>query len=62
MDKNNCHGCITLFNLSIVIILCTVVRHNIPLQKAHMICKMVEMSMKLPACNYISISFISVEA
>ena len=40
MDKKyDRHGCITLFILSIVI--CAFVRHNIPLQKAHLICKMV---------------------
>ena len=39
MDKYDCYGCITLYILSIVI--CTFVKHNIPLKKAHMICKMV---------------------
>ena len=39
MDKNGQHGCFTLSILSIVI--CTFVRYKIPLQKAHVICKII---------------------
>ena len=39
MDKNGKHGCFSLSVLSIVI--CTFVRHKIPLQKAHVICKII---------------------
>ena len=39
MDKNDQHGCFTLSILSIVI--CTFVRYKIPLQKAHVICKII---------------------
>ena len=39
MDKNGQHGCFTLSVLSIVI--CTFVRYKIPLQKAHVICKII---------------------
>ena len=39
MNNNDCHGCTTQIILSIV--LCTFVKHNIPLQKAHITCNMV---------------------
>ena len=39
MDKNGQHGCFTLSVLSIVI--CTFVRYKIPLQKAHVMCKII---------------------
>ena len=39
MDKNGQHGCFTPCVLSIVI--CTFVRYKIPLQKAHVICKII---------------------
>ena len=39
MDKNGQHGCFTLSTLSIGI--CTFVRYKIPLQKAHVICKII---------------------
>ena len=39
MDKNGQHGCFTPSTLSIVI--CTFVRYKIPLQKAHVICKII---------------------
>ena len=39
MDKNGHHGCFTLSVLSIVT--CTFVRYKIPLQKAHVICKII---------------------
>ena len=39
MDKNGQHGCFTLSILSIVI--CTFVRYKIPLQEAHVICKII---------------------
>ena len=39
MDKNGQHGCFTPSILSIVI--CTFVRYKIPLQKAHVICKII---------------------
>ena len=39
MDKNGHHGCFTPSTLSIVI--CTFVRYKIPLQKAHVICKII---------------------
>ena len=39
MDKNGQHGCFTLSVLSIVI--STFVRYKIPLQKAHVICKII---------------------
>ena len=39
MDKNGQHGCFTLSILSILI--CTFVRYKIPLQKAHVMCKMI---------------------
>ena len=39
MDKNDQHGCFALSVLSIVI--CTFVRYKIPLQKAHVMCKMI---------------------
>ena len=40
MEKNDCHDCFTLSILSIVI--CSFIRHNIHLQKAHMICKIID--------------------
>ena len=39
MDKNGQHGCFTPSILSIVI--CNFVRYKIPLQKAHVICKII---------------------
>ena len=39
MDKNGQHGCFTPSILSIVI--CNFVRYKIPLQKAHIICKII---------------------
>ena len=39
MDKNGKHGCFTPSILSIVI--CNFVRYKIPLQKAHVICKII---------------------
>ena len=39
MDKNGQHGCFTLSILSIII--CTFVRYKISLQKAHIICKII---------------------
>ena len=39
MDNNGQHGCFTLPILSIVI--CTFVRYKTPLQKAHVICKII---------------------
>ena len=39
MDKNGQHGCFTPSILSIVI--CSFVRYKIPLQKAHVICKII---------------------
>ena len=39
MDKNGQHGCFTLSILSFVI--CAFVRYKIPLQKAHIICKII---------------------
>ena len=39
MDKNGQHGCLILSILSIVI--CTFVTYKIPFQKAHVICKII---------------------
>ena len=49
--QNGQHGCFTLSVLSIVI--CTFVRYKIPLQKAHVICKIINVQndAKLPHTN-----------
>ena len=52
MDKNGQHGCLTLSVLSIVI--CTFVRYEIPLKKAHVICKIINVQndAKLDSYSY----------
>ena len=54
MDKNGQHGCFTLSVLSIVI--CAFVRYKIPLQKAHIICKIINVQ------NYAKLASTNVRA
>ena len=60
IDNNGCLGCITLFILSLVIY--TFIRNNMPLQKAHAICKMVNVQndAKVPHTGRTSSTWIGV--